>query len=334
MTRRAWALLHRWLGLGIALAVVAIAASGSALVWRAPLDRLLSPDRYAVGGATMLPLDRYVATARARLGDVRIGNIVLPDAVDAPVTVTAEDGRRLYLDPPTARLLAVRGGDDGGAVRVLHRLHGGLMIPGIGRAIVGWVGVATIVLALSGLWLWRPARARRHRAGRAAAVHHVVGLWGALPLLGIALTGTWIAFPAAFALLTGEAPRAAATRLPPPSRPLARPALSVAAAAALGAGVERTAPLRTIVWPTATRADWTLAYATQPMRVVTVADDSGTVAPVVDRGPTLARWVRRLHDGTDMGTAWRLLLSAGGLVPLLLATTGVAMWWRRPRRRG
>lgn len=327
MTRRRWSITHRWLGLGIALAIVAIAASGGALVWRGPLDRLLAPHRYAVSGTTSLPLDRYADVAHRRPGATHVANIVLPDAPDDPVTVTGEDGRRLYLDPPTARVLDMR--DGGGALGVLRRLHGSLMIPGVGRAVVGWIGVAMIAMAASGLWLWRPVRARRERGrGRDGTLHHLVGLWGAVPMMAVALTGAWIAFPAAFAVLTGEVPRVAATRLPPPARPLARPALSVQAVVALGARVEPAARLRTIVWPTANHADWTLAYATQPMRMVTVADDSGTAAAVVDRGPVLARWVRRLHDGTDMGTAWRLLLFATGLVPLVLAATGVAMWWR------
>jgi len=38
--------------------------------------------------------------------------------------------------------------------------------------------------------------------------------------------------------------------------------------------------------------------------------------------------MRRLHDGTDMGLAWRIIIFIGGIVPALVAITGIVMWLR------
>src|SRR3546814_7106230 len=47
----------------------------------------------------------------------------------------------VYLDPPTAKVLDQAASNEG-VLRVLHVLHGSLMVPGVGRKIVGWLGVA------------------------------------------------------------------------------------------------------------------------------------------------------------------------------------------------
>src|SRR3546814_1014187 len=59
----------------------------------------------------------------------------------------------VYLDPPTAKVLDQAASNEG-VLRVLHVLHGSLMVPGVGRKIVGWLGVAMMISAFTGLWLW------------------------------------------------------------------------------------------------------------------------------------------------------------------------------------
>jgi len=38
--------------------------------------------------------------------------------------------------------------------------------------------------------------------------------------------------------------------------------------------------------------------------------------------------MRRIHDGTRMGFLWQVVIFLGGLLPAVLAVTGVIMWWR------
>src|SRR3546814_9518816 len=60
----------------------------------------------------------------------------------------------LWLDPADAKVLD-QAPSSAGLVRVLHNLHGHLMIPGVGRQVVGWLGVAMLISCVSGIWLWR-----------------------------------------------------------------------------------------------------------------------------------------------------------------------------------
>ena len=64
--RRLWLDVHLWIGVGLLIAIVPISASGAILVWKAPLDRMMHADRYAVSGEAMLPAGRYAAAAPSR----------------------------------------------------------------------------------------------------------------------------------------------------------------------------------------------------------------------------------------------------------------------------
>ena len=164
--RRAWFQVHQWIGLALAILVIPLSLSGALLVWHEPLDRALNPGRYAVSGRTLLPLDRYLTAAHAVLKqDDRVATLTLPDH-GGPVIVSAAPAKaprragpplrtNVYLDPPTARVIEVVS-SDAGAYRFIHVLHGSLQLPGVGRTIVGWIGVAMAISCLTGLWLWWP----------------------------------------------------------------------------------------------------------------------------------------------------------------------------------
>ena len=49
---------------------------------------------------------------------------------------------------------------------------------------------------------------------------------------------------------------------------------------------------------------------------------------------TLARLMRRIHDGTGMGLIWQWVIFLGGIFPAVLTVTGVIMWWRARKWRG
>ncbi|MGR6329040.1 PepSY-associated TM helix domain-containing protein [Sphingomonas sp. XXL09] len=351
--RRTWFQVHKWIGLILAILIVPLCLSGAALVWDEPLDRLANPARYAVSGDRLLAPSAYVAAARAALkpGD-RIAQVTLPDG-HGPVVVAAAPaaagkaagkGRggppsrtMVYLDPPTGKVLVVAD-RNAGLVRFLHGLHGSLQLPGVGRTIVGWIGVAMMISSFTGLWLWWPTvgawlrglRWRRHR-NTDTNLHYLAGFWVALPLFVLSLTGAWISFPAFFGALSGQSaqrgpdPRAAAR-----AAPIAAPALTPEAVIARAGSVAR-GELRSISWPTETSADWTVAFAGDGAAgsSVKVADDSGVAVAAPARGQGgIARLMRRIHDGTGMGPVWQTIIFLGGLLPALLAVTGVIMWWR------
>ena len=62
--------------------------------------------------------------------------------------------------------------------------------------------------------------------------------------------------------------------------------------------------------------------------------DSNASASISPKKPeTLARTMRRIHDGTGMPLVWQIIIFVGGILPAALAVTGILMWLRMRRRR-
>ena len=258
----------------------------------------------------------------------------------------------VYLDPPTARVL------DTSVFRTslfgfLHRFHENLTIPQYsGRAIVGWVGVAMLILSLSGIYLWWPRNGKflpGLRWWRSAHVdnnlHHLLGFWISLPLAFVSLTGIYLSFPPqARELMSAVAPMT-----PPAPRvgfgPVARQTTLTPerALAAAQAAVPQARP-ETLFLPVAAREgaansslSWRIRLSAPDTETVTVTVDdntgNATVAPAPFSGDRAALWIRRLHEGSHSGVIWRIIVLLTGIFPTVLGVTGIIVWLRRRRLR-
>lgn len=148
----------------------------------------------------------------------------------------------------------------------------------------------------------------------------------------LSFTGVWISFPGVFG---GAAPAAAAAAPAPagPPLPLEQPRLrpELAAAFAVAAGQGEPA---TVTWPTDRAPQWTVAVRREGGRAEYKVDDmSGEARLQPVRPETLARTMRRWHDGDGMGLVWQIVIFLGGIAPALLAVTGVIMWLRTRKWR-
>ena len=345
--RKAWFQVHKWLGIVLAILIIPISLSGSALVWHDWLDEQVNPQRYPAVGSGNLPPSFYVASASALIqpGE-RLTSLTFPDgpgSVQATLTKPAKGGGRpqrawVFLNPQTAEPIE-RASSNEGLVRILHLLHGSLMVPGVGRQIVGWVGVAMLISSLTGIWLWWPTKGRfsrglrwRRRPDFNSNLHHTGGFWIALPLAALSFTGVWISFPAVFSQFNRL--QAAGPSGPDgPAQPLTQPRLSSDAALAAARGVA-LGQVVSLAWPTEKKAEWTIMLKGKgaPTEVkVKEADASASISP--PKPETLARTMRRIHDGTGMPLLWQIVIFIGGILPALLAVTGILMWLRMRKRR-
>lgn len=91
-------------------------------------------------------------------------------------------------------------------------------------------------------------------------------------------------------------------------------------------------------WPAGSEAEWKVSFARPGGAAEVTVDDrsAATSPPKAPRPETTARLMRRIHDGTGMGALWQTIIFIGGLIPALLAVTGILMWLhvRRGRLRG
>lgn len=350
--RKLWFQVHKWLGITLAVLVIPLSLTGSALVWHDWLDETVNPQRSIPGnGEAALAPSAYVKAAQVKLvGGERPSSLRFEENHAAvmsavrPAKLQPAAGRppersNVWMDPANARVLD-SGGSNAGLVRTLHVLHGSLMVPGVGRQIVGWLGVAMLLSSLTGLWLWWPTIGKftnglRWRRGNDTYtnLHHQTGFWVCIPLAMLSFTGVWISFPAFFAVLSGSTPpnpaeRAARMR----AQPLAVTKMTVDEAVAQargGSGVR----LVSVNWPTDMAPEWriSIAGAAKPSEV-TIIDATGAIKPA--RGPSgggqsgIARTMRQWHDGSGMGLIWQIVIFIGGIIPAILAVTGLVMWWR------
>lgn len=372
--RLLWRNVHLWIGVGLFVAILPLSATGAVLVWRDAMERMLEPQRFAASdGPARLPASAYLAAGEQALeGRATVTQVRFPGSDGGPVVVSGRPtggGRgnvSVWLDPQTAAVRDI-GAARGAFHQGMHQLHGSLMIPQVGRKIVGWVGWAMTVSALTGLWLWWPLRgglARAFRWSRGSGtlynLHHLMGFWICLPLLLLSLTGVYLSFPQTSRALfgVGEPARPEAQRAPggagsgaasgqrreggPRGQgggPLENPQLTAERAAMRALAAAPGSTLVSITLPNAGR-DPTWRVQVRPRddaepRTLTVNDATGE-ARIASRGPgvqdPLSRWMRRLHDGANLPFAFKLLITIGGIAPVILAITGVIMWLQRRGR--
>lgn len=353
--RRLWFQIHKWIGLLLFLIIIPLSVSGSLLVWHDWTDSLVNPQRYAVKDTdTPLPPERFVAASRSVLkpGD-RIASIEYPHAAGSPVVVSAAPAPtptaaarpgpparyQVWLDPSDARVLDHADGRSG-LVRVLHVFHGSLMVPGVGRSVVGWLGVLMLLSCLTGIWLWWPTigsvlRGFRWNRGPLISgnLHQQVGIWVALPLALLSFTGAYISFPTFFRSIesigsTAKSPDRAGG---PPNRrapPIAAPRLTVNEAVVATQGVSKLTEVLAIRWPTEASAKWTVGLDRDGERADFEVDDGDGSVVAARGGSAVARFMRQLHDGTGYNPLYQTIIFVAGMLPAVLGITGVIMWLR------
>jgi len=356
--------VHLWLGLSIGLLFALLGLTGSALVFYVEIDAALN--RTAIGqargpapGWSSPVWDRAALTAREH----RHGG-------DWSFEVTGEGGAIPARYYPASqhhghhadREMIWFSADGNSLVRAepwgsylmswLYELHMHLLAGETGRQIVGWSGVAMLVLLVSGIiaWWpqgsWRKALAFKRRAApirRLRDLHKHAGLWSSALLLALVATGVLLALPEvktqviATAIVSPDpvpAPKSVAGKGP-------RIPVSVALAAAHRALPD--ARLAFIDVPDAGDKPFRMRVQVPgdphrrfPSSFVFVDQHSGRVLAVHDirhgnAGTTVSAWIRTLHDGSVGGVAVRILAALIGLAPAVLFGTGLLHWLRRRR---
>lgn len=264
----------------------------------------------------------------------------------------------LSIDPVS---LAVTGGANpaqasGGFLRTVHILHGNLLIRDrSGRELVGWLGVAMLVLGVSGLVLWwpRPGRWKAAFTVKAGArgirlhrdLHGAVGIWSLAVFVIVSFSGVYLAFPQTLgagvsSVLPARDLRAAVTVQPVKG---ATP-IDVDRAVALAQDAMPGAALRSVSPPARPDQAYRIGLAPAgqahgaPIATVFVDPWTAQVAEVRDpagysAGETLIAWQRPLHAGEGLGPLWKWAVFLSGILPPLFAVTGTLMWWLKRKAR-
>ena len=352
---------HLWLGLLLCIPIVVIGISGSALLVQSHYVSRSLPAATATGSKQAI--ERAVEAARAAAPpSSRLGRIDLSVRDGDPVTVQMQPpGRgvrpvRVFVDPVSLQVLGMTEVlPRGQALGFLINIHSFLMMRSyVGVKIVGALGVAMIVMAISGLVLWWPKKGQLRRAflvRRGARglslyldLHHAAGIWTFAVLLLMSLSGVYLCFPQTVtgalstvlpsALGSGE-PIAGFVPTPGPldaDMAVASAVRAVPDARAVAVQMPEQSGRPILVFLETTR----FGGATQPPILVTLDQATGDIGYVDDPRDhgmveNVVNFQNALHYGVAFGPVWQTVVFVSGFLPLFFAITGLSIWWARRR---
>lgn len=353
VARRFWPWLrtaHAWTGLAACAFMFVSGTTGAYLSLEPLLLRATVPGADGAVVTDAATLAASVAAAEREFGAQHLGSMTFGSARFALHEVALRDGGGAWLDPRTNAVVE-RWTEHGRAGEWLFALHHDLLLGETGRKLAGWIGVAALLLVLSGLAYWLKLGLRRWRAWprsstprELAAAHGTWGAIAALPLVVILATGAGVALPEVakplLAAVTGERP------IESPVPRLAEPgaAARVDWARGLASAQARfpAARLRLVVWPTGATPPY--ARLQQPgewhangRTFAWFAPGSGEVLGLRDAlaAPRFARaqdtlWP--LHAQRVGGPAWQFAAAAAGIALALLSVVGALGFVRRRTR--
>jgi uncharacterized iron-regulated membrane protein len=347
---------HFYAGVLLAPVILIVSLSGGAYVFKREIETLLHGDVLLAGrGVTELSLDQVVAAAEGAADpgwSTRLAEVDADPRRSIGVFLDGPAGahRRLYVDQYSGRVLGEV--PDQSFFPVVLRLHRSLFAGDLGRLVTELTASWTILLVLSGLFLWWPRAGKPNRAKWFAAprrlhyrslrdMHAVGGFWLAPLILLIAATG--LVYTSYWGSAFGAVARAIGANEPPaptpPSSGATAPTPEAPWAGALTAA-RATAPGLMYTIDGSELAEGRLTvYAGGVVgpsltRVLVVDPSSGEViqqSGLRDLSPLaqLSSWNYPLHVGSVLGLPSKVVWAAASLGLALLPVTGVWMWLKR-----
>lgn len=361
--------LHRWIGLTLGLVLALICLSGAALLFQPQFFRWAHGDLIPPGMSQQLgSIDVWVKNANAAVPTLGAPLYVWAPRVshnlsDAGMVLYRDTPGGLGKLGLIGVLVAPASGDVLGMVNMDRSpayapifLHGRLWSGTTGLLIVGFISASTLLLLLLGLYLWWPprrylvkklsARPLKNTFLYAGRLHDWSGAWTLPFLLIVAFTGVYMAradwIEPLLRLLPGDSHQHTHT----PTTHAAAPASSAvctgpASFDAIVSMAQSMAPGTAMTELRATgESQWQMVFKPQDAVAGTsethlAADlECGTVTVVGSpeaRSPrdTAELLLHGLHDGTLFGLPGQIFMTLVGLIPLLLAWTGITRWLRR-----
>jgi uncharacterized iron-regulated membrane protein len=343
-----------------------LAVTGALYLYKPEIERQVYADWIHVApGRPTLPLETMATRVGATVGGT-VTQVQKPAMLDESwrVTVRRGDGsqRMAFVDPHDAHVFGTT--NPGGVMQTVKHLHS--------LALAGWVGnwlieIAagwSIVLVVSGLYLWwgrgRNVGVRGRPAGRLfwRDLHATTGLFAGGLILFLAISGMpWSAVwgrnvqagvagagwgrpmaPTGDAHAGHDLPWSLQQHaMPMGGAPLISADSALAAARAHG-----MAPDWTLTWPAQAGAPYLVSATLGPSGAAHVVYvDAGTGRVLQDAGfgdfgrpAQVIEWSAAVHQGKEYGEANRLVMLFACLALALLTISAPVMWWKRgPRGR-
>jgi len=194
---------HFYAGLFSIPFVIWLSLTGLIYLWRPQIEAWLDRpyDQLAADGPVASP-DAQVAAALKAVPGAALSKYILPESPrQATRIIVASDNEniRVYVDPRSLEVLNIVS-EEKRPMRLLFHLHGELLAGAMGSYLVEIAACWSIVMILTGLYLWWPRGNSRlagllyPRLGSGAQIfwrdiHASAGIWVSVLALGLILTG-------------------------------------------------------------------------------------------------------------------------------------------------
>ncbi|MFT3824885.1 MAG: PepSY-associated TM helix domain-containing protein [Chitinophagaceae bacterium] len=353
---------HVYLGIIAGFIVAFVGVTGSILVFQDDIDRALSPTLFEVAEQRhKMSFDEIVPVVQQKYPALKF--TYLMNADDKPnyayrfYNFTTEE--EFFINPYTGDMSGKRLYESS-FIHIVTDLHRTLLVPVVGRYIVGLATLCLLILTISGLRLWIPAKWKYLKSVLTVKFssgfkrqnydwHNVLGFYSSPVVAFLSLTGFCITFsPVVIALvfvMDGRSPQGVAQLLGAKSvyttgakaLPL-KDIMDRAHTAMPGARVVG------IAFPADSTGNYRLDMMGQGLpksgkREMLILDQYSGKVMLNSRfdfpasGKAYLSWLTPIHYGSFGGRPTQVLALLGGLMPLVLFVTGFIIWWPRYRRQ-
>ena len=344
--------IHLWTGLTAAIFLLLLGTTGALMAFEDELDRALNAKlSYVQPEGKPLTLSAVTQKLLDRYPGARIEGFQLPQRPDLSLFVGLTDatGKEtlLFLNPYTAEVLGTAADGNHFMSRV-HQFHTHLLAGQVGKQIMGWSGVLLLVLSITGIILWWPAKLFRIRWSGSGKrfnfeLHQTVGILSSIFLFIFAWTAVcvhWEREVGNVAQKLSTAPAAARPAQPQIPKPGAQQLsadqlLDIAHNALPEAKIMDLELPRNAKQPAALALKFPEDHTPLGRTRMRIDAYTGKVLQIQssrDLPPAMkyARmWNRELHTGDILNLPTRILASFFSLMLPVLALTGPLIWWNR-----
>lgn len=353
---------HLYLGL-IAGAIVAfVGITGSILVFQDEIDEALNPALFKVMAQQhKISFGEILPVIKQKYPTLKISYLL--NEADEPNKayraynfITEEE---TFINPYTAEICGKRIYESS-FIHIVTELHRTLLIPVVGRYIVGLATLCLLILTISGLRLWIPQKWKHlksvltinFKAGfrrQNYDWHNVLGFYSAPVVTMLALSGFCITFsPVIIAfifLFNGKTPQSVVQLLNPPSAYSAQASpLPVSEIMAIGQKALPGSRVAGIALPADSTRSYRLDIVSKGLpedgkrEMVIIDQYTGKILVNSSKdfpasGKAYLSWLTPVHYGSFAGRPTQILALLGGLMPAALFVTGFIIWWPRYKKQ-
>jgi len=349
--------LHLWIGLGAGVLMFILGFTGTIIAFEQEIPRWTHQSLFYVHPAgQQLPEAQLIANAQEAAGGARIRNVLLSrwptmaQIMQVPNPDDPRAGMRIFVDPYTGKVLGTQKGQMGVEKfdQFMHNTHLRVVQSwgDNGKLIVSIVGAILIVESTFGLILWFRLKRWTIKFRQASwfrvffDAHNVLGIFALVLMLVLSITGVFIGFPTfeELAFKMTKSDRLVQRRLPQST--IAADGSKITVDQAIGiarAAMPEGTPMA-VDLPGTPKSGYMVRMRTtetEPTAFSWVLVDQyngnvlGTQKFHSSAGYVAIRYNRSIHTGDLWGLPGHIITSLTSLALVVLAITGVVIWWKK-----